>query len=155
MMTKTRKILIKSSYLVPLGFLIWILPSGLEMSNIVISLIAGSIIAFLIVFWNLFEYEKFNEISELDFLECNHSISIENNADNWNELKNKLNLQIAKIRKIRETDSLIEYQIDQRITDSILRIEKNNNEIKWNIRRKYLNFIPDMAENYSILKRLV
>jgi len=153
-MTKTRKFLIKSSYLVPLGFLIWILPSGFEMSNVVISIIAGTVIAFLIVFWNLFEYEKFNEISETDFLESNHSVSIENNADNWNQLKNKLNLQIAKVRKIRETENLIEYQIDQKITDSILRIEKDNNEIKLNIKRKYLNFIPDMAENYSILKKL-
>jgi hypothetical protein len=154
MITKTRKFLIKSSYLFPFGFLIWLLPNGLEMSNVAISIIAGILIAFLIVFWNLFEYEKFNEISEKDFLESNHSVSIENNADNWNQLKNKLNLQISKVRKIRETENLIEYQIDQKITDSILRIEKDNNIIKLNIKRKYLNFIPDMAENYNILKKL-
>ncbi|KJJ37294.1 hypothetical protein [Aequorivita vladivostokensis] len=154
-MNKTKKFLIKSIYLLPLGFFLWMLPNGFNTSDIGISIVAGLIIALLIVFWNLFEYEKFNEILYNDFLESQHSVSIKNTEENWNDLKNKLNLQIAKIKKIRESENHIEYQIDQKITDSILRIEKKNDNILVNIKRKHLNFIPDMAENYGILKKLI
>ncbi|EMQ93879.1 glycine cleavage system aminomethyltransferase T [Xanthomarina gelatinilytica] len=154
-MNKTKKFLIKSIYLLPLGFFLWMLPNRFNTSDIGISIVAGLIIALLIVFWNLFEYEKFNEILYNDFLESQHSVSIKNTEENWNDLKNKLNLQIAKIKKIRESENHIEYQIDQKITDSILRIEKKNDNIIVTIKRKHLNFIPDMAENYGILKKLI
>lgn len=154
-MNKTRKFLIKSIYLFPVGFVLWMLPSGFKTTDISISIFAGIIIALLIVFWNLFEYEKFNEIVYNDFLESQHSALIENTEENWNNLKDKLNLQISKTKKIYETDTQIEYQIDQKIADSILKIEKKNDKIEVNIRRKHLNFIPDMAENYKILRKLI
>lgn len=131
------------------------LPSGFKTTDIGISIFAGIIIALLIVFWNLFEYEKFNEIVYNDFLESQHSALIENTEENWSNLKTKLNLQISKINKIYETDTQLEYQIDQKISDSLLRIERKNDKIVLHIRRKHLNFIPDMAENYKILRKLI
>jgi uncharacterized FlaG/YvyC family protein len=154
-MNKTRKFILKSIYLFPVGFMLWMLPSGFKTTDITISIFAGIIIALFIVFWNLFEYEKFNEIVYNDFLESRHSALIENTEENWSNLKNKLNLQISKIKKIYETDTQIEYQIDQKIADSILKIEKKDDKIVVNIRRKHLNFIPDMAENYKILRKLI
>ena len=154
-MNKTRKFILKSIYLFPIGFMLWMLPSGFKTTDIGISIFAGIIIALLIVFWNLFEYEKFNEIVYNDFLESQHSALIENTEENWINLKNKLNLQISKINKIYETDTQLEYQIDQKISDSLLRIERENDKIVLHIRRKHLNFIPDMAENYKILRKLI
>lgn len=153
-MTKTKKIILKSIYLLPFGFLFWMLFSRFDSSEVRVSIVAGIIVSLFVVFWNIFEYERFNDIKAIDFLESQHVIFIENNADNWNRLKEVFNLQIANVKKTKETENLIEYQIYQRITDSILRIEIVNDKIRLNIRRKYFNFIPDMAKNYKLISKV-
>lgn len=64
-------------------------------------------------------------------------------------------MQVGNFRIIRETENLIEYEITQKITNSILRVEKKNEKILVEIKRKYLNFIPDMAENYRIINKII
>jgi hypothetical protein len=154
-MNKTKKFLLKSIYLFPIGFLIWFLSSGFEIDDIGISIISGVIFSLLVIFWNLFEYEKFNGIIDNDFLESKHFKSLENNSENWNRIKSQLKMQVMDFRKIRETDSFVEYEISQKLSNSILRVEKGNELILLKIKRKYLNFIPDMAKNYKIINKLV
>lgn len=67
-MNKTRKFLLKTIYFFPFGFIIWMMPSGFQMSQLGVSIIAGIAIALFFVFWNLFEYEKFDNIHIDDFL---------------------------------------------------------------------------------------
>lgn len=154
-MKKTKKFLIKMIYAFPVGFLFWMVSHGFKTSDIGIAIIVGFVLAFLFVFWNLFEYEKYDDILYVDFLESHHTTSIKNTEENWNNLKTRLNLQITKIKKTIESEDCISYQIDQKGSDSLLRIEKKNDRIVILIKRKYFNFIPDMAENYRILNKLV
>ena len=154
-MNKTKKFLLKSIYLMPFFILIWMLTSGFDLDKLVSSIIAGLILSILVIFWNLFEYEKFNDIIANDFLESQHSELLENNSENWNRIKSQLKIQVGNFRKIRETENLIEYEIIQKITNSILRAERKNEQILVEIKKRHLNFIPDMAENYRIINKLM
>ena len=145
----------KSIYLMPFFVLIWMFASGFDLDELVSSIIAGIILSALAIFWNLFEYEKFNDIIANDFLESRHSKILDNNSENWIRLKSQLKIQVGNFRRIRETENLIEYEINQKITNSILRAERKNGQILVEIKRKYLNFIPDMAENYRIINKLL
>lgn len=154
-MNKTKKFVLKSSYWGLFGFIFWMAVYEFNIDNLGVSIFWGIVVGLLITFWNFFEYEKFNKISEQDFLESQHVIFIDNNMDNWTRLNDRLQLQIAKIKIVKITENLIECQIEQRITDSILKIEKHNNSIKLTIRKKYIGFLPDMAENYKVLGKLM
>lgn len=135
--------------------LIWMFASGFDLDKLVSALIAGIVLSALVIFWNLFEYEKFNDIIANDFLESQHSKLIDNNTENWGRLKSQLKMQIGNFRRIKETETLIEYEINQKITNSILRAERKNEQIVVEIKRKYLNFIPDMGKNYRIINKLL
>lgn len=154
-MTKSRKFLLKTVYFFPFGFLIWMMPNGFQMSLLGISFIAGIAIALFFVFWNLFEYEKFDEIHVDDFLESQHTVLIDCNDANWNRVKKIHNFQDTKVERISTSESFIEYQIDQRIIDSVLQVEKVNDKIKMTIKRKYFGHLLDMAGNYRTLKKIV
>lgn len=155
MSQKLVKFLIKMIFVFPIGFLFWNIPNGFESDKMLIPIIGGIGISFLIIFWNVFEYEKHNNISSKDFLESKHSIDIENNEENWNKLREILNHQFIKRVKFKETDGFILVQIDQKIANSILIAEKIDQKINLRIKRKNFNFLPDMAENYRLLTNLI
>lgn len=154
MRSKTSKFILKTILFFPIGFLLWILPSGFEVTNWILPIIAGFVISFGIVFWQLFEYEKFNDLSYVDFLESKHSIRIENSVENWKEINQMIRNPFAKLKIIEKNENSMRIQIDHKLIDSILTIKKTGTDIKLEIRKKFLDFLPDNAQNYRTLKRL-
>jgi hypothetical protein len=154
MRSKTSKFILKTVLFFPIGFLIWILPNGFEITSWILPIIAGFVISFGIVFWQLFEYEKHNDLSYVDFLESKHSIRIENSAENWKEINQMIRNPFAKLKIIEKNETSMRIQIDNKLIDSILTIKKTGTDIKMEIRKKSLDFLPDNAQNYRTLKKL-
>jgi len=87
-------------------------------------------------------------------LESKHSIRIENSAENWKEINQMIRNPFAKLKIIEKNETSMRIQIDNKLIDSILTIKKTGTDIKMEIRKKSLDFLPDNAQNYRTLKKL-
>jgi hypothetical protein len=155
MKNKTIKIISKTILLFPIGFATWFLANGFDINNWIFGIATGLVISFGIVFWNLFDYEKYNEMNMTDFLESKHNVTLENNIENWNKIEELIKNPFAKLKVLEKTDSSIRIQIDRKILDSILTIKKTPKSILLGIESKYLSYLPDKAKNYQTLQKLV
>lgn len=155
MKNKTIKFISKTILLFPIGFAIWFLANGFDINNWIFGIVTGLVVSFGIVFWNLFDYEKYNEMNMTDFLESKHKLTLENSIENWNKIEELIKNPSAKLTVLEKTENSIRIQIDRRILDSILTIKKTQKTILLGIENKYLNYLPDNAENYQTLQKLV
>jgi hypothetical protein len=154
MKDKISKIIGKTIVLLPFGLSFWILINGFDLNNWGLPVIAGFVISFGIVFLNLFDYEKYDDMDKVDFLESKHILEIEINSKNWNSINEMIETPFVKLKVLEKTENNIKVQIHGKILDSILTAKKSQNEILVEIENKYLNFIPDKAHNYAILKKI-
>jgi len=154
MKSKYIKFIKKTLLVFPLGLVLSILISLTLFEGMISSIIFAALFSFIIIFNNWFEYEKFENLEKFDFLESQHSITLESNAENWSVLNRVLDLQITKVKSISKTGTFKKVIIEQKFIDSILYLIKEKDNIEIRIRKKYLNFIPDMARNYKIIKKL-
>ncbi|MFT7072150.1 hypothetical protein [Patiriisocius sp. Uisw_017] len=154
MRSKTSKFFLKTVLFFPIGFLIWSLQNGFEITRWILTIITGFVISFEIVFWQLFEYKKHNDLSYIDFLESKHSIRIENSAENWKEINQMIRNPFAKLKIIEKNESSMRIQINNKLIDSILTIKKTGTNIKMEIRKKSLDFLLVNAQNYRRRKKL-
>jgi hypothetical protein len=103
------------------------------------------------IFYNIFEYEKFDSITIKDFLNSKHKITINNTNENWEKLRTIINLQFKPIKlKIKEDNKLV-YLVSNNILESELTFEKEEDEINILIKKRYISFLPDRANNYQII----
>lgn len=151
-MKKTIKFIKKVLLLLPLGYLIWIIPIGFNFGDILFDLFAGSIISAIIIFYNIFDYESFSNIKSEDFLESNHTVTIENNHESIKKIEANIN-EINPI-KVKQNQNIITYEIERKYINSVITISKSNNRIQVNIKNKYFDFLPDFASNYRKLQVL-
>ena len=154
MKNKFLKSIKKALLLFPLGLLFSVLINWTIFEGLISSIVFAVLFSFILIIYNWFEYEKYDNLELFDFLESQHSVTLDNNPQNWEILNTILDLQLTKIKSLTRTEKFTKIIIDQKIIDTILIILKNENNIEIRIRRKYLNFAPDMAENYKILKKL-
>ncbi|PIB31284.1 hypothetical protein BFP77_01535 [Maribacter sp. 4U21] len=154
MENKTTKFILKTILLFPIGFGFWALINGFDLNNWVVPVIAGFVGSFGIVFWQLFDYEKYNEIEYVDFLESRHSIMVENSNENWNKINELIKNPFAKLKILDRTENTLKIQIERKFLDSILTVNKTQNYIVMEIEKNILGFLPDNAENYRTLKKL-
>lgn len=154
MKNKLLKFLKKTLLIFPFGILIYVIISWTIFSDFISPLIFASTFSFIVIFYNWFEYEKYDKIELFDFLESQHSITVENNLENWENLNTVLDLQLAKIKSFSRTENFTKIVIEKKVIDTILILIKNEDIIEIRIRRKYLNFVPDMAENYRVINKI-
>lgn len=154
MKNKAAKFILKSVFIFPVGFGFWVLIYGFNINNWIPPIIAGLIISFGIIFLNLFDYEKYNDINTVDFLESKHKITTENTNKNWEQINKIIQSQLIKLKVLEKSETVIKLQIERRFLDSILIIKRTQKEISLKIERKYFNFLPDNAENYRTLKKI-
>ena len=86
MENKTTKFIFKTLILFPIGFGIWTLISGIDRIHWFFPTMMGFGLAFGTIFWNLFDYEKFDKMKITDFLESRHKLNVENSDENWNQI---------------------------------------------------------------------
>lgn len=160
MKNKTTKFLIKTAhlfffFLIGYFLLRTISNSGevFSIPNLIFATISALMNSFGIIFWNLFDYEKYDNISYVDFLESTHSLSILNNDENWNAIHQYLKDQLL-IRVEENSKNLLKVSMKNKLTDSILTAKRSPNEIAIKIERKSFKFLPDNASNYRIMVKI-
>lgn len=154
MKNKSIKFILKSTFFFPIGFFFWILVSGFEITNWITPVIAGYAISLIIVFWQLFDYEKYNNLIYVDFLESKHSLRIDNTQENWKKINQMIKNPFTDLKILEKTESCLRIQIKNRFIDSILNIDKTGKDIQIDIKKKFLGFLPDNARNYQTLNRI-
>ncbi|EDM44105.1 glycine cleavage system aminomethyltransferase T [unidentified eubacterium SCB49] len=151
---KLTKFIIKTLYFFPVGFILGLLSNGFNFNDLIMPLLYGFILGFIIVFWNVFEYEKYSNISSVDFLESRHKKTIPYSLENWQKIKQLLQLQFLDLQIIRQTDDFMEVIILQRTSNSALIIKKKEDVIELDIHNLYWKFLPDFAVNYRLISKL-
>ena len=153
MENKTTKFILKTLILFPIGFGIWTLIGGIDKFHWFFPTMMGFGLAFGTVFWNLFDYEKFNGMEITDFLESSHKLNIENSDENWNRIVDLTEKSLIKYKVLEKSDSVLKIEIPRKLFDSILTAEKKENAISLKIEKKgILKFLPDNAENYATIQ---
>ena len=120
MENKTAKFILKTIILFPIGFGFWTLTNGFDLNHWVIPVIAGFVGSFGIVFWQLFDYEKYDKIQYSDFLESKHSLVADTNSENWNEIDEMIKNPFVKLKVLEKTEDTLKVQIERKFIDSIL-----------------------------------
>lgn len=152
--TKISKFLKKTILVFPFSFIFWIaVYNNFEFNHIFSSVVASLVLSMAIVFYNLFDYEKFDNMINTDFLESKHEIKLENSASNW-EIINEIVGNNFNSKIIEQSDKIIKLEIERKILDSELIITRNANEILIEIKKKIIGILPDRAENYKTIKSL-
>jgi len=152
---KTTKFIFKILILFPIGFGIWTFFSEFENFHWFFSILIGFVFAFGIVFWNLFDYEKFNGMKPMDFLESSHKLNVQNNNENWNRITDLIKQSIIKLKVIEKSENNLKIEVPRKVFDSILTAERTENEITLRIQKKgILKFLPDNAKNYRTLQKI-
>ena len=154
MKIKATKFVTKIFLFFPLGFLIAVAYKGLENTTIGHSIFTGFSISFGIVFYQWFEYEKFSDLPDADFLESKHVLALQNGPDNWHQINELIKNPFLKLVVLEKTDDFLKVQIIGHIQDSILSITKTETNILIEIKSKSLPFFPDNANNYKTLQKL-
>lgn len=151
---KISKFLAKTVLVFPFTFIVWtLIYNKFDFNNLLFPIIIGIVISTGIIFYNVFDYEKFNDMINLDFLESNHRIEIENTDSNW-KIINQIITNNITAQLIEQNEKIIKLQIERKILDSILKISRNDNLILIEIKKKIFKFLPDRAQNYRTIKRL-
>jgi len=153
MENKTIKFVLKILIIFPNIFFITYVLNGFDLKFWVFEIISSFMISFGIVFWQLFDYEKYNQISYEDFLESKHSLSLENSEENWGQFNEMVKNPLLELKIIEKTDNILKVQIGRKFIDSILTVNRTTDIIIVDIERKFFSFLPDRAENYRTIQK--
>jgi energy-coupling factor transporter transmembrane protein EcfT len=154
MKQKLYKIILKIIVFLPLGIIYQAVFFGFKRSLFDL-IFFGLIVSSIIVFYNWFSYEKFDDIETQDFMESTHKSSIENTMINWENIINILKQQLVETKIIFEKENEIKIQIERRFIDAILLIEKIDDKINLTISNKMFSLFSDNARNYKFLKSFI
>ena len=154
MENKTTKFIYKTLILFPIGFGILTFIVGIDNFYWFFPTMMGFGFAFGIIFWNLFDYEKFNEMEITDFLESRQKLNMENSYENWNRITNLTEKSIVKLKVLEKSKNFLKIEIPRKLFHSILTAEKTENGISLKIEKKgILKFLPDNAQNYYTIQK--
>ena len=152
---KTIKFLLKVLMFFPICFGVMLWFDKFDLNDWVFQIIVGFVGAFGLTFWQLFDYEKFNNMSYEDFLESKHSLSFENSEENWLQFNEMIKNPLVELEIIEKKENVLKVQIERKFSDSILTVNRTPDAILVNIEKKFFSFLPDRAENYRILQKMV
>ena len=153
-MEKLSRFILKVIYTFPFCFLYFAVIKSFSQTSLSSLIISSLVISVGYIFWNWFDYEKFNALEMNDFLECKHEAIIKNLAFDQNQIMTQIELLIPKFKILNQSNQSIEIEIENKIFNSILHIEKSKNHVKITIRRKFFNLLPDFAKNLKIIYQI-
>ena len=158
MKARHQKIIVKSLLLSPLGMLLLFAFTSMNFQNNWLLIILGGIVFGAgTVFFQMFDYDKFDDISDEDYLESKHTLILPNTPEVLAPIDEQTKGAFADvILTDHEQDAGTRvYEIEQSIANSFLTIEFKETELKLIIKKKrILSFLPDKAANYRIIHRL-
>ena len=155
MKNKFRIIALKTLMLWPIGaFLATLLLRDIAGWIWIISV--GLTLAVAYVFWNVFEYDKYDSISSEDYLKSSHTIKLPNSKDVINMIDSETKGVFADVKltdKLNEQGYWI-YDIRNSGFGATMRVNFSSKDVVVTIKTKFFAFIPDFAKNYRIVHRL-
>ncbi len=155
MENKTTKFILKTLILFPIGFGIWAFIGGIDVFHWFFPTMMGFGLAFGTIFWNLFDYEKFQGMELNDFLESRHKLIVENSNENWNRIVDLTEKSLIKLKVLEKSNHTLKIEIPRKFFDSILTVEKIENGISLKIEKKgILKYLPDNAQNYATIQMI-
>lgn len=153
MRNKTRKVFWKLLTMLPFALLLSFIITGVSDSGIAIFI--GIILTGLLIFVNVFDYDKYDELEMSDYLESKHEITFDFEPAAWARIQNIFSSQLDINAKLTDSD---EERMKVSLNSNILRpevtAERISDKIRLSIQYRYLKFIPDNARNYQTIKRL-
>lgn len=151
---KVTKALLKFVLFFPFGFALSFLITSFEVDAIFSHLLWGGVGSFLLLFYNWFEYSKFDEMKVEDFLESKHTHELEDDSQIWQKIQEVFQQQLnGKVTS--ESDQELQVVLITNFNKSIVTAIKKEKWIQLSIKRKGLWFLPDRADNYVILQKLL
>lgn len=158
---KIKKIVLKSIYFTPLYFLLIVILDFVIENNLSLRaiILISIVISVCTVISNIFDYDYYNDIDSNDYLESNHVAEVEYSIEKWRSFKqlDKIDSKITK--RIKEAETEIEYLIVFNLIrgqlNSKLNFKHQGNRILIEIKKVPISFLPDKANNYKILKKLI
>lgn len=156
MKNKFNIVVLKIGMLFPLGIAMAVLISGFTNIDWLWAAVGGLVFAAGFVFWNVFEYDKFDLIKDEDYLESTHSITLPNTEAILEMIQSQARGVFSDVILTDKKDDqgYWRYDIKSSRYPSFMRVDFNSNDIVVTIKPKYLTFIPDFAINYRIIHRL-
>ncbi len=151
-----KKIFVKSLIISPFYIIIALLViTPILGFNWALIIVAGLVKSAIYIGSNVFDYDHFNDIDEVDYLESKHTMIISADKNQWNNILGLLENVNIDYKIIDNNESLIKYELVQkwRINSTLSFIKKQDN-IEVRIIRNYLSLVPDRAVNLKVLKRI-
>ena len=142
----------------PIGILIALAFDTFYQIEWISPLLIGLIISLGRVFWNVFEYDKFNSIEEKDYLESKHKISFPNSPAMLDMIRDQTQGVFANVVLVDKEDEqgfwLFDVANSRSQFTSFMMVNFSSDNIVVTIKPKYFSFLPNRAENYRIIHRL-
>ncbi len=150
---KARKVFRKLLMILPFALLLSFLMTGF--SSYGTAIFFGIILAGLLIFMNLFDYDKYDELKTADYLESNHETTLDYEPAVWTRIRSIFSDQLDIDAKVTEDyKDRIKVSLNSNILKPEVIAERASDKIRLRIQYRYLKFIPDNARNYRTLKRL-
>lgn len=139
--------------MLPFTMLISLIMVG--MNNFGTAIFFGIILSGVLIFINVFDYDKYDELTIADYLESKHKISFDFDPVVWSRIRNVFSNQLDLDAKMIDDDGdRITVLLKTNFLRPMLTAERTSTKIRLGIQYRYLKFIPDNARNYRIVKRL-
>lgn len=151
----TKKTIIKFFLYLPFGIMLGMLGilflEGTSPFYWQIGLLIGVVITTYFIIINVNEYNSFDDISSEDYLESRHVYKFRYDPVIWDEFNTLLEKQFTnhKIYKNRPSEVVV------KVENSIVKMKHHNDELMLSVERNSFDFIPDRANNYQMLRRIV
>jgi hypothetical protein len=148
----------KALMLWPVGILIALVFSGFQDIDWPWTLAGGLFISLAWIFWNVFEYDKYDSIRKEDYLESKHVVRLPKSEDVLDMILEQTKGAFADVILTDKMDDqgywLFDVERSRWREPAFMKVDFSGQEIVVSLKPKYLPFMPDLATNYRIVNRL-
>lgn len=150
---KARKVFSKFLMVLPFALLVSFIMTGL--SDYGTALIFGIVLSGLLIFVNVIDYDKHDELQMSEYLELKHEVNIDYEPVVWSRIQDIFANQLDNKAELTENrKDRIQVSLNSNLLKPEVIAERRSDKILLGIRNRYLKFIPDNARNYRMLRRL-
>jgi len=153
MQNKAVKVLRKLVVMLPIALLFSFIFTGLTSYGT--ALFFAIILSVLLIFVNVFDYDRYDELKIADYLESKHEITFNFDPTVWAKIRNIFSNQLDFHAKLTDDhEDFIKVSLHSNLLKPEITATRAADKIRLRIEYRYLKFIPDNTRNYRTLKRL-
>lgn len=150
---RARKVFGKLLVMLPFALLVSFIMTGFNSYGTAI--IFGIVLAGLLIFVNVFDYDKYDKLKTADYLESKHETTLDYEPAVWARIRSIFSDQLDIDAKVTEDNKdRIKVSLNSSLLKPEVIAERASDKIRLSIQYRYLKFVPDNAKNYRTLTRL-